>query len=122
MEHKWREFFQNLKLVVLDELHVYTGLFGTHVAWVLRRLRRICAAVGNEGIRFVGASATIGKPEKHMERLLGMEEGDVRVVSEDGSPSGRKEYVVWNPPLMDSRNPKQGTVTVFWQISLFSYP
>ena len=61
-EEKWRRFFRNLKFVVLDELHMYAGLFGSHVAFVIRRLRRVCAALGNRHVQFVSCSATIANP------------------------------------------------------------
>lgn len=61
-EESWRRFFRNLKFVVVDELHYYAGLFGCHVALIMRRLRRICSAVGNSSVLFISCSATISNP------------------------------------------------------------
>ena len=79
----WADFFANLAVVVVDEAHVYRGVFGAHVANVLRRLRRVAAAYGTTP-RFLLASATIANPVELAERLTGLE--DVRLVDEDGSP------------------------------------
>jgi DEAD/DEAH box helicase domain-containing protein len=62
-EEAWRSFLQNLRFVVVDELHVYNGLFGAHMAFIMRRLRRICAAVGNRHVKFISCSATVANPE-----------------------------------------------------------
>ncbi|KAK4204078.1 putative ATP-dependent helicase [Triangularia verruculosa] len=109
-EEKWRGFLQNLRFVVVDELHVYNGLMGSHVAYVMRRLRRICAALGNRHeLRFVSCSATVANPGAHFERIFGIEEeGRVRVVEVDGSPSGRKEFLCWNTPYKDPGDPASG--------------
>ncbi|KAK2740760.1 hypothetical protein FQN57_005992, partial [Myotisia sp. PD_48] len=103
-ESSWRTFLRNLKIVVVDELHVYNGLFGSHVALVMRRLRRICASVGNPSVKFVSCSATIANPEKHMKTIFGIDE--VRVTEIDGSPSGKKEFVCWNTPQKDPSDKK----------------
>ncbi|CAD6569915.1 MAG: hypothetical protein CYPHOPRED_003651 [Cyphobasidiales sp. Tagirdzhanova-0007] len=108
-EESWRRMFRNLKLVVVDELHMYNGLFGSHVAFVMRRLRRICAAVGNEGVVFVSCSATIENPAAHMKAIFGVEQ--VEVVAEDGSPCGQKEWLVWNPPWIDPMDVTQGRIS-----------
>ena len=105
-ESKWRTYLQNLKLVVVDELHVYNGLFGSHVALIMRRLRRICAAVGNRHVRFISCSATVANPEEHMRTIFGLE--DVKLIDFDGSPSGRKEFVCWNTPFKDPNDPTSG--------------
>ncbi|KAK4181927.1 putative ATP-dependent helicase [Triangularia setosa] len=108
-EEKWRSFLQNLRFVVVDELHVYNGLMGSHVAYVMRRLRRICAALGNRHeLRFVSCSATVANPGGHFERIFGIEEEKVRVVEQDGSPSGRKEFLCWNTPYKDPGDPASG--------------
>ncbi|KAI9607283.1 hypothetical protein H4Q26_005800 [Puccinia striiformis f. sp. tritici PST-130] len=65
-EELWRRFFQNLTFVVVDELHIYAGIFGSHVAMIMRRLRRVCEAVGNSEVRFISCSATTTNPEEHM--------------------------------------------------------
>ena len=105
-EDKWRTFLQNLKFVVVDELHAYNGLFGAHVAFIMRRLRRICAAVGNHRVRFVSCSATVANPEEHMRTIFGVE--GAKLTDFDGSPSGRKEFLCWNTPYRDPEDPSSG--------------
>jgi len=87
-EEGWRMFLKGLRYVVVDELHYYNGLLGSHVAWVMRRLRRVCAALGNSDVKFVSCSATVANPEGHFRRLFGIED-NVTVIDFDGSPSGR---------------------------------
>jgi len=96
---RWSRFFSNLRWVVLDELHVYHGVFGSHVANVLRRLRRVCRFYG-AAPRFLCASATIANPKGLAERLL---EAPVRAVVEDGSPQGERHFLLYNPPMLDPR-------------------
>lgn len=105
-EGSWRTFLQNLKFVVVDELHAYNGLFGSHVAFVMRRLRRICAAVGNRHVRFISCSATVANPEEHFRTIFGVD--DVRLTDFDGSPAGRKEFICWNTPFKDPHDPSSG--------------
>jgi DEAD/DEAH box helicase domain-containing protein len=94
---KWESLFSNLHYVVLDELHTYRGVFGSHMANVLRRLRRICAFYGSAP-QFICASATIANPKELAERLI---EAPVTLVDEDGSPRAEKIVVLYNPPLID---------------------
>jgi DEAD/DEAH box helicase domain-containing protein len=94
----WADFFANLAVVVVDEAHVYRGVFGAHVGNVLRRLRRVAAAYATTP-RFLLASATIANPVELAERLTGFE--DVRLVDEDGSPGARRQIAMWNPPVID---------------------
>ena len=96
----WAELFANLAVVVIDEAHVYRGVFGSHVANVLRRLRRIAAAYGTEP-RFLLSSATIANPQELAEKLTGLEH--VRLISEDGAPAPQRRIAIWNPPLDDER-------------------
>ncbi len=96
---RWASFFQNLRLVVLDEMHVYRGIFGSHMANVLRRLRRICQFYGSEPV-FICTSATIANPREHAERLI---EAPVVLIDEDGSPQGEKHIILYNPPTLDPR-------------------
>ena len=105
-EEKWRTFLQNLRFVIVDELHVYNGLFGSHVAFIMRRLRRICAVVGNSSVRFISCSATIANPQAHMTTIFGIT--DVRLTDYDGSPSGRKEFLCWNTPYKDPNDSTSG--------------
>ncbi|HEU5298275.1 MAG TPA: DEAD/DEAH box helicase [bacterium] len=94
---RWASFFARLRFVVIDDAHIYRGVFGSHVANVIRRLRRICRVHGADPV-FICTSATIGNPEEFSRALLGL---PVRVVSEDGSPAGPRRFVLWNPPLLD---------------------
>jgi len=94
----WADFFTRLDAVVVDEAHVYRGVFGSHVGNVLRRLRRIAAAYGSEP-RFMLASATVANPVELASRLTGLE--DIALVDEDGSPSAPRRIAMWNPPLID---------------------
>ncbi len=91
---RWNRFFTHLKYVVLDEVHAYRGVFGSHLANVLRRLERICRHYGASP-QFVCCSATIANPAKHAEHITGR---PMRLVNSDGSPRGPKRVVMWNPP------------------------
>ncbi len=93
----WRGFLARLRYVVIDEAHIYRGVFGSHVANVVRRLRRLCAHYGASP-QFICCSATIANPREHVERLTGQ---PFEVIAEDGSPHGAKDFVFWNPPLID---------------------
>ncbi|KAM3578449.1 ATP-dependent 3'-5' DNA helicase [Umbelopsis sp. WA50703] len=104
--HQWRHFLETLKFVVVDELHVYNGLFGSNVALIMRRLRRLCHMVGNYDVRFASCSATIGNAAQHMRAIFGLHH--VHLVNEDGAPCGRKEFVLWNPPVVNKFEPKLG--------------
>jgi len=94
----WGDFFANLAVVVVDEAHVYRGVFGAHVANVLRRLRRVAGAYGTAP-RFLLASATVANPVELAERLTGFD--DVALVDRDGSPGARRQIAMWNPPVVD---------------------
>src|SRR4051812_18691082 len=96
--HKqWGDVLANLAWIVVDEAHVYRGVFGSHVANVLRRLRRLARAYGTEP-RFVLTSATIANPEELGERLIGR---PVALVDRDGAPQAERLVAMWNPPLVD---------------------
>ncbi|HYO74523.1 MAG TPA: DEAD/DEAH box helicase, partial [Archangium sp.] len=94
----WARLFSNLRYVVIDELHTYRGVFGSHLANVLRRLQRVAAFHGSSPV-FVLASATIGNPKAHAERMLGRE---VALVSESGAPAGERRVMVYNPPVVNA--------------------
>ncbi|MDE3113287.1 MAG: DEAD/DEAH box helicase [Chloroflexota bacterium] len=94
---KWVKLFESLRFVVLDELHTYRGVFGSHVANVLRRLRRICAFYGSHPI-FICTSATIANPEELARRHI---EDDVVVIDESGAPRGEKVIAFVNPPVVN---------------------
>ncbi len=95
----WRDLFGNLEFVVLDEIHTYRGVFGSHVANVLRRLQRLCAFYGSTP-QFICCSATIANPQEHVERLVGQ---PFTLVDEqqNGSPTGEKHVMLYNPPIVD---------------------
>ena len=93
----WGNFFLNLKFVVIDELHTLRGVFGSNVANVIRRLRRVCSLYGSAP-QFILASATIANPKELAEKLVG---APVELVDNDGSPRGMKHFVFWNPPFLD---------------------
>jgi DEAD/DEAH box helicase domain-containing protein len=93
----WGDVLSNLAFVVVDEAHAYRGVFGSHVANVLRRLRRLANAYGTEP-RFVLASATIANSVELAERLTGLE---FELVDSDGAPRAERQIAVWNPPLLD---------------------
>jgi len=93
----WSRLFRHLSYVIIDEAHVYRGVFGSHTANVLRRLRRLCARYGSNP-RFICCSATIANPGEHARNLVGL---PFEVISEDGSPRGEKYFAFWNPPVID---------------------
>jgi DEAD/DEAH box helicase domain-containing protein len=93
---EWSTFLRGLSIVVVDEAHVYRGVFGSHVAQVLRRLRRLLAHYGNTSCTFVLSSATTGNPIAHAERLTGLE---FELVDDDGAPRAARDLVLWNPEL-----------------------
>ncbi|MCD1257465.1 DEAD/DEAH box helicase [Paenibacillus athensensis] len=94
---KWVKLFENLAYIVIDEVHSYRGVFGSHVANVIRRLKRICRFYGSNP-QFICASATIDNPKEHAERLIGEQ---VSLVDENGAPSGEKHFVFYNPPVVN---------------------
>src|SRR3990172_5046105 len=96
---RWASLFEGLRYVVIDELHVYRGVFGSNVANVLRRLRRLCRFYGSDP-RFILTSATIANPKEHAERLI---EAPVRLipVDLDGAPRAEKHVMIYNPPVID---------------------
>ncbi|MBN1122905.1 MAG: DEAD/DEAH box helicase [Anaerolineae bacterium] len=96
---RWANFFANLRLVVLDEVHTYRGIFGSHMANVLRRLRRICRFHGSDPI-FICTSATIANPDELAGRLI---EAPVTLVDDDGAPQGEKHIILYNPPMIDEK-------------------
>ncbi len=96
----WMRFFSRLRYVVVDELHQFRGIFGSHVAHLLRRLRRIAAHYGADPV-FICASATVGAPAELATRLTGV---PVTAVTDDGSPTGERVVALWNPPLLDAED------------------
>jgi len=94
---KWMRLFENLRYIVLDELHTYRGVFGSHLANVLRRLRRIARFYGSDP-QFICCSATIANPGELASQLI---EKEVEVVEENGAPAGEKLFVFYNPPMVN---------------------
>src|SRR5690606_21631394 len=93
---KWVRLFENLKFIVIDELHTYRGVFGSHLANVLRRLRRICAFYGSSP-QFLCSSATIANPQELAERLTGE---TVQLIDDNGAPRGEKHFTFYHPPVV----------------------
>lgn len=94
---KWVSLFENLKFVVIDELHTYRGVFGSHVANVIRRLKRICRYYGSNPV-FICTSATIANPLELAEMLT---EETMQLIDNNGAPSGTKHFVFYNPPIVN---------------------
>lgn len=93
---KWVSLFENLKYIVIDELHTYKGVFGTHVAHVLRRLKRICAYYGSNPV-FICTSATIANPQQLAENLTN---SSMELIADNGAPAGKKHFLFYNPPVV----------------------
>ncbi|WP_189013991.1 DEAD/DEAH box helicase [Paenibacillus marchantiophytorum] len=94
---KWVSLFSNLKYIVIDELHTYRGVFGSHVANVIRRLQRICKFYGSDPL-FICTSATIANPQELAEQLTGK---PMRLIDNNGAPRGRKHFAFYNPPIVN---------------------
>jgi len=97
----WARTFQNLRYVVVDELHTYKGVFGSHVANVIRRLLRVAAFHGSRPT-LIGATATIGNPTAHASRLFGIAEGDLETLDQSGAPRGARRFFLFNPPVVNA--------------------
>ena len=96
---KWIKLFENLKYVVIDEVHHYRGVFGSHLANVIKRLKRICRFYGSDPI-FICCSATIANPDDLARRIIGR---DVTLINNNGAPSGEKHFLVYNPPVVNQQ-------------------
>ncbi|WP_416839879.1 DEAD/DEAH box helicase [Haloferax sp. DFSO52] len=101
----WEWFFSSLETVVIDEVHGYRGVFGSHVALLLRRLKRVCERFGSDP-QFICCSATIGNPIEHAARITGEREDSFALVDEDTSGTGETHWLLWNPP--EYENPDAG--------------
>jgi DEAD/DEAH box helicase domain-containing protein len=95
----WCEYFQNLEYIVIDEIHFYRGVFGSHIANVIRRLKRIAKFYGSTPT-FILTSATISNPGEHAENLI---EEPIRLIDQDGSPRGKRHFIFYNPPIVDKK-------------------
>ncbi|SFF22420.1 DEAD/DEAH box helicase domain-containing protein [Flavimobilis marinus] len=107
---RWVRFLRSLRYVVVDEGHAFRGVFGAHVALVLRRLRRLAAYYGAPDPVFVVASATTAEPDVSAARLIGVAPGKVRAVVGDTSPAGRKTFALWEPPVLPDVDGMDGFV------------
>ncbi|WP_134702002.1 DEAD/DEAH box helicase [Ammoniphilus sp. YIM 78166] len=96
---KWVSFFENLRYIVIDELHIYRGVFGSHVANVIRRLLRICAFYGSTP-QFICTSATIANPKELAEQLTGRA---MTLIDNNGAPAGKKHFIFYNPPVVNQQ-------------------
>jgi len=94
---KWAKLFENLRYIVIDELHYYRGVYGSHLANLIRRLKRICAFYGSTP-QFICCSATIANPRPLAETLTGE---TFQLVDNNGAPSGEKFFVFYNPPVVN---------------------
>ncbi|KDO23163.1 hypothetical protein SPRG_09971 [Saprolegnia parasitica CBS 223.65] len=119
-QHKtWASILTHLRYIVIDESHMYRGLFGSHVAWILRRLRRLCALYGSQP-QVVCCSASIHNPEEHFRFLVPPMNGELRARpltlvphASDGSPSGPKAFLIWNPLAHDDSTPDASNSAIF---------
>jgi len=98
---KWASFLSGLRYVVLDELHTYRGVFGSHMAHVIARLRRVAAFHGGRPT-FLGATATIGNPREHAAHLFGTPEAEVELIDQSGAPAAPREVFIYNPPIVNA--------------------
>lgn len=96
---KWVKLFENLKYIVIDEVHTYRGVFGSHLANVLRRLMRICAFYGSHP-QFICCSATIANPQELAEQITGV---PMALVDDNGAPSGERHFIFYNPPVVNEQ-------------------
>ena len=94
---KWISLFQNLRYVVIDELHIYRGVFGSHMANLIRRLKRVCEFHGSSP-QFICCSATIANPKEHAEAVT---ELPMELIDKSGSPASEKHFVFYNPPIVN---------------------
>jgi len=94
---RWIKLFENLKYVVIDEVHHYRGVFGSHLANVIKRLRRICEFYGSKP-QFICCSATIANPAELAEKVIGE---PVRLIDDNGAPSGERHFLIYNPPIVN---------------------
>src|SRR5581483_6443773 len=100
---RWAPLLANLRYVVLDESHTYRGVFGSHVALIVRRLRRLCAHYGGAP-QFICCSATSANPQDHLQALIG---APVALIDDDGAPQGARAFMLWNPPVIEARGANQ---------------
>ncbi|MBE6486619.1 MAG: DEAD/DEAH box helicase [Methanosphaera stadtmanae] len=105
---QWQRFFENIKYIIIDEAHQYRGVFGSNMAFLIRRLKRICKYYGSDP-QFIISTATLANPEEFGEKLTGLKS---EIVDENGSPSGKKYFILFNPYAIESKNPSTHTDTL----------
>lgn len=116
-KHQWKHFLSNLNFIILDESHSYSGVMGSHMANLLRRLNRICEHYGSKP-QYICCTATIGNPVEHSSSLIGK---DVNLIDNDSSGQGAQKFVFWNPPLYSrSRNFTQRKASFGETVDLFT--
>ncbi len=106
--YQWERFYSNLKYIIIDEAHQYRGVFGSNMALLIRRLKRICSLYGSEP-QFIISTATLANPKEFSEKLTGEKS---HIVTDNGSPSGKKYFVMFNPYAIESKNPSIRNDTV----------
>ncbi|MCD7781231.1 MAG: DEAD/DEAH box helicase [Methanosphaera sp.] len=99
--YQWERFYSNLKYIIIDEAHQYRGVFGSNMALLIRRLKRICKYYGSHP-KFIISTATLANPEEFSQKLTGETS---HIVTDNGSPSGKKYFVMFNPYAIESKNP-----------------
>ncbi len=105
---KWQKLFSNLGFVVVDELHTYRGVFGSHLTNVFRRLKRICRFYGSDPV-FICCSATVANPREHAEHLI---EKEVVLIDNNGAPQAARTFILYNPPIVNrALGIRQGALT-----------
>ena len=98
---QWKRFFENIKYIIIDEAHQYRGVFGSNMAFLIRRLKRICKYYGSDP-QFIISTATLANPVEFGEKLTGLK---FKIITENGSPSGKKYFMFFNPYAIESKNP-----------------
>lgn len=108
---QWKRFFENIKYIIIDEAHQYRGVFGSNMAFLIRRLKRICKYYGSEP-QFIISTATLANPMEFSEKLTGLK---YKIIDTNGSPSGKKYFLFFNPYAIESKNPSihQDTLKLF---------
>src|SRR2546423_1743757 len=107
----WRRFLQNLREVIVDESHTYRGVFGSHIALILRRLQRVATLYNDRPSPFLLATATIGNASEHAATLIGQ---DVTTLTQSGAPRGERTIALWQPPEGRSHSDEAAGLMAFF--------
>eukprot|EP00466_Bigelowiella_natans_P006216 jgi/Bigna1/49863/estExt_Genewise1.C_590001 len=118
MHEEWSDVLKNVKFIVIDEAHAYTGVFGNHVSLVIRRLLRLCH-LRKANPRVICCSATIANPVQHMVHLTGVAAGEIVTVDMDGSPKGARIYGFWNPSYL-AATAEHGSIVTYGRRSPYT--